>query len=640
MRYISVQMCGILLLGAVTFLGGRRKTLHTRDGHAFKTATVAIAACLVLDIASVIAIMAASPEFPLITEMICRIYLSAILASGLSIFRYMMADQRWNGRHVKRLWIFAGVIITAGVFTILAGDLNAAYRDNIGQLYTEGTAVMGAFAGMAALMVLSFAATFILYPTMNRRKIWCIRVWTGLILISGVIQLINRELLIVGFAMSLGILFVFEKAETPMRYLDQETGLFNALAFKAYIAEEYALGRHPLFLRLTVNSRHKDMSADEASRVVRLFSTAISTCHGTAFRTSSYSFAIVSNDKEDIEKAEYSLTDFIRVADANLVISGLRNTIYIMTDPALFGTPEEMENLYFRLRSYRIDRDDPAYTVTVGRKVINRIYADEKARETISSALENNRVEVFYQPIYDTRTGLFSSAEALVRIREEDGSIIPPGEIIPVAEDSGLIVPLGERVFSIVCNLLGSDRKPEGLRYIEVNLSAVQCRHEALYGNFKAIMDRTGVGPGQINLEITETARLSTTQKIIDVFDRFKEDGVGFSLDDFGTGNSNLDYVANMPMVSIVKIDHAMTSGYFTSPRIQMVFPHIVAMVKAMGLEIVCEGIETGEQLEVMKDFGIEYIQGYYFSRPLPETEFLRFMSEHSGTVRKGGDMS
>ena len=631
MRYIAVQACGIILLLTMMILGGRKKNaVSTRNSRIFRRTMYIVLACLILDIISVIAIIKISGEYITVISLICRIYLVSIVCVGLSIFEYLLADQPKRDLTTSVFKAAGRIVAVASTYPILFNEMAIYYNDSAGSLYTDGGAVMGASTGMLVLMGLTIVTSVCLNGRLPKGKVYNIRAWAGLIIICGFIQFVNKDFLIVGFAMALGASVAFEKTESPNRWTDIESGLFNSAAFKAYIAEEYAINRQVYCIRLAVNTSHKDLSVNEAADIVKMISGMLQKCPGMAFRTSSYSFAIVSENPISISLATDKICDFIREADVNLILPGIRNILYTIKNPALFSSAADMINLYYKLKSYKPDKDDPICVVDVNGDVVSRISQDEQTRKDISSALEENRVEVFYQPIYDTRTGLFSSAEALVRLRKKDGGIIPPGEIIPVAEDSGLIIPLGERVFSLVCDLLGSDRKPAGLKYVEVNLSAVQCRHEALYGTFKAIMDRAGVGPGQINLEITETARLSTTQKTISVFNSFRKDGVSFSLDDFGTGNSNLDYVTSMPMISIVKFDHMMTSGFFTNDRIKAVFPHIISMVKEMGLEIVCEGVETKEHLDVMREYGIEYIQGYYFSKPLPEDEFIRFMAEHS----------
>lgn len=241
-------------------------------------------------------------------------------------------------------------------------------------------------------------------------------------------------------------------------------------------------------------------------------------------------------------------------------------------------------------------------------------------------AIEYDRVEVFYQPIYSTSEQRITSAEALVRIRDREGKIVPPGVFIEIAEKSGMILRLGEIVFEKVCQFIRRyPLEQYGLHYIEVNLSVVQCSYEDLAQDYIRIMKKYEVSPNKINLEITESASTNAKKTLLGNMEELMEYGVKFSLDDFGTGQSNLNYIVDMP-VDIVKFDRSMTNSYFENGKARYVMEAAIHMIHGMNLEIVSEGIETAEQLETMEELGISHIQGYYFSKPLPEEEFIQYL--------------
>lgn len=237
-------------------------------------------------------------------------------------------------------------------------------------------------------------------------------------------------------------------------------------------------------------------------------------------------------------------------------------------------------------------------------------------------------MEVFFQPMYNVDLQKFTTAEALVRIRDNYGKIVPPGKFIPVAEENGLIIPLGEEIFRQVCKLLASGEPTRlGIEYIEVNLSVAQFDQENLAEIFFEIADEYGVDSAVINLEITETASTSAKLVLLNNMKKFLAKGVRFSLDDFGTGRSNLDYFIEMP-VDIIKFDYKFTQSYFTNPKTKEVMESVIGMFHRMGMKIVSEGVETKEQFDAMCKLGINYIQGFYFSKPLPKNEFLDFLKE------------
>jgi len=226
------------------------------------------------------------------------------------------------------------------------------------------------------------------------------------------------------------------------------------------------------------------------------------------------------------------------------------------------------------------------------------------------------------------------SAEALVRIRETDGSIVPPGKFIPVAEANGSIRRLGEIVFEKTCKFIKNYELGQyGIRYIEVNLSVEQCECLDLAERYIEIMNKYQMDPAWINLEITETGSIKTRKNMLKNMEQLIEYGVQFSLDDFGSGESNLNYIVDMP-VEIIKFDRDMTQAYFESEKAKFVMRAAKNMIHDMGLKIVAEGVETEEQFSDVADFGIDYIQGYYFSKPLPRHDFIKFIRQHQGTVK------
>lgn len=213
-------------------------------------------------------------------------------------------------------------------------------------------------------------------------------------------------------------------------------------------------------------------------------------------------------------------------------------------------------------------------------------------------------------------------------MRDTEGKLVPPAAFISVAERNGKILQLGEIVFDKVCRFFTEQHLEQyGLHYIEVNLSVVQCSYKQLADDYISIMEKYRINPGYINLEITESASMSAKKTLLGNMQRLMEYGVHFSLDDFGTGQSNLNYIVDMP-VDIVKFDREMSQAFFRDEKAQYVMNAAMQMIHGMQLKIVSEGIEEEEQYRKMAQLGIDYIQGYYFSKPLPETEFVDFMKD------------
>lgn len=231
-------------------------------------------------------------------------------------------------------------------------------------------------------------------------------------------------------------------------------------------------------------------------------------------------------------------------------------------------------------------------------------------------ALERGELRVHYQPIVRLDTGRITGLEALARWEHPERGLILPDDFIPMAEDTGLILPMGLWVLEEACRTLRRwQQRPGGERLtMAVNLSARQFTQPDLVERVSSIMRRTGVRPGTLELEITESVILQSSVPVLETLKRLKALGVALHVDDFGTGYSSLSYLHRLPLDAL-KIDRSFVSGA-DAGSLQIV-RMIVAMAKAMGVAVVTEGIETAELLGELRSLHCEYGQGFFFSRPM-----------------------
>ena len=246
----------------------------------------------------------------------------------------------------------------------------------------------------------------------------------------------------------------------------------------------------------------------------------------------------------------------------------------------------------------------------------------------IDRALTNGYFSVYYQPIYCLKKDAFVSAEALIRLKDPEYGFISPGVFIPIAEKTGAIHKIGAFVFEEVCKFIASDEfKDLNIEYIEVNLSASQCLRINLVDEIEGISKKYDVSPKQLNLEITETAECYSQNRLLENVRTLHNDGYTFSLDDFGTGYSNLMRMAAIPL-NIIKLDRAFVL-MDEDDKFHAIIKNMVHLFKQMGLKILVEGIETEEMVEKFKDIDVDYIQGFYYSRPIPKDEYVDFVRSH-----------
>lgn len=306
-------------------------------------------------------------------------------------------------------------------------------------------------------------------------------------------------------------------------------------------------------------------------------------------------------------------------------------TLILASNTAAFSDLEEL--MRFLQFVHIKDKDEKELLIYADEEMIAQYKRKFVIEQQITEALEEDRVEIFLQPIYSSQEKRFASAEALVRIRKPDGDLLPPGLFIPVAEATGQILELGERVFEKVCQLLQQvDIASLGVRYIEINLFVVQCEKTNLSDRLISIMNQYQVSPEMINLEITETASIGAQKTLLKNMKTLIEYGLTFSLDDFGKGESNLMYVVEMP-VSIVKLDYDMSKSFFQSVKAKQVVRAVLSMAHSLNLKVVAEGIETEEEASYMEQEGVDYIQGFHYSKPLPLQEYVEFIMAHAQNV-------
>ncbi len=243
----------------------------------------------------------------------------------------------------------------------------------------------------------------------------------------------------------------------------------------------------------------------------------------------------------------------------------------------------------------------------------------------ISTGIKNNSFEMYYQPIYSVEKKQFVSAEALIRLRDEKLGFVSPAIFIPAAEKNGAIHQIGDFVLEDVISFISkSDLEQYGLEYIELNLSVAQCIESNLSEKVMSLLNKYMVSPEKINLEITETSENLNFEIIEENINMLASRGIKFSLDDFGTGYSNILRITKLPL-NIIKLDKSFVDD-LEKPGMKTVISETVSMLKKMKKKILIEGVETYEDLDYFRNVGCDYIQGYYFSKPLTKDDFFEFL--------------
>lgn len=257
------------------------------------------------------------------------------------------------------------------------------------------------------------------------------------------------------------------------------------------------------------------------------------------------------------------------------------------------------------------------YTEEMNRKALERLALEEDLRR----ALASNEFMLHYQPRVDLHSGEITGMEALVRWQRPGKGLIAPDVFIPAAEETGLILPLGEWVLREACTQARAWEKSMGKPMsVAVNLSVRQFRQTNLIEKVSAILHETGLSPASLELEITESMVMNQAEEVVATLARLHGLGVRLAIDDFGTGYSSLSYLKRFP-VHVLKIDKSFVDGVPSDPSDTTIVTTIISMAHDMKLKVVAEGVESGAQLAFLRQRGCDEMQGYLFSRPVPAQE-------------------
>jgi diguanylate cyclase (GGDEF)-like protein/PAS domain S-box-containing protein len=312
-----------------------------------------------------------------------------------------------------------------------------------------------------------------------------------------------------------------------------------------------------------------------------------------------------SGDRELFVGASVGITIF--PTDTESPETMLRNA-----DMAMYRAKESGRNCY------------QFFTLGMQQQVKRRVEMEQDLR----FAMQQEQLELYYQPIVDTSSGAMVSVEALLRWHHPRRGMILPDDFIPVAEETGLILPIGSWVLRKAC-MQARLWQDSGLDIgVSVNVSSRQLGKEFSPWVVAAVLKETGISGSLLTLEITESLLMDRDQNVVAWLEGFRELGVSISVDDFGTGYSSLGYLKQFP-VDMLKIDRSFVSDLPDDKEDVSLVEAVLAIGKSLGLKIVAEGVRTREQLEFMRDADCDYLQGSYFAQPMPVSLLEQWFKEY-----------
>lgn len=479
----------------------------------------------------------------------------------------------------------------------------------------------------AALTIVIFAR---FSKTIGFQKIFYILNSLALIFCTYMLQRIYEEQRIFYFVISICMIGLVYSIQRPDEIFDETNALYRDVLLNEASADY--ISKTPFFMffirihdyKILTDSLGQD-SVNEMLSDVTSFLTLFT--KGTnVFRIDDNTFAIKKEmmEEDQIESLSRAISQRFKQPWKNGNMKAVLSASFVTAEcPKQVPTYDD----FVRLVSIIGRKEGTIDTVYSADDMIGGDQ-EKEILDAIKRGLEQGRFQVYYQPIYSTEKKRIVSAEALVRLFDEKLGFISPEIMIPLAEREGYILEIGKIVFTDVCRFFKENSLTDkGIDYIEVNLSGKQCMQNKLAESFLEIMKEHGLSSSQINFEITESSAMITNNAVVNNINYFEENGVALSLDDYGTGYSNLSYLYQIPF-RILKVDKSILWSSESNKKADFTLQSIFDMSKKLGLHVLVEGVETETQITKLLSLGCDYFQGYYFSKPVPGEDFVRYIEE------------
>jgi len=426
---------------------------------------------------------------------------------------------------------------------------------------------------------------------------------------------------------------------------DPLTGLYNREFFFSYAEQYDAHHKDSIMDAIVVDINHFHMineryGKDYGDMVLHTISEklriAMQDCQGIVCRREADTFLVYCPHGEDYKKMlAFAAEGLGQAANEATVTEGrfrLRMGVYPKCDKSI-----NIERRFDRaqMAADRI-RSDLSTSIAFYDKVLHDAQLhSEQLLEDFQRGIDNKEFQVYFQPKFDIRTKIpaLDGAEALVRWIHPEFGFISPGEFIPLFEENGLIRQLDRYVWEEAGKCIRKWKDEYGLTIpVSVNVSRVDMYDPELISILTGIVEKNGLNTCDLLLEITESAYTEDSDQLIEVTSKLRKAGFIIEMDDFGTGYSSLNMITSLP-VDVLKIDMIFIRNAFSEQKNVRMLEFIMEIAEYISVPVIAEGVETAVQVEELKKLGCEFVQGYYFSKPLPEAGFVRFIEEKKNSL-------
>jgi len=644
--YFQIRIVNALLLGIIWFLYLKNKRLPFEKGNFFTAILVSSTANVICDFVITYNMYAPGVFSSFAGKALYRFFMITICLSMYFVHMHIEALCNKYDKSNRR----NNLVISLPLMAAVSGGLFAPIEIRAGEdgVYSYGTVVELEYVTMGIYFFLSVIFLILNHKRLKKKKTANIAMGLGVWAGFGIIQILNPSLLLSSTGIIILELMNFLNFEDSKVYINYENGCFNSMAYRKMLNAYFNENRKFYVAQISFHEFHivhGKYGHDICQKILRDIGNIVEDTLGLkVYSVEEEVIGIIvdkNNYNEEVMRNLANKTEYGFTFNASAIhVTGTIDVVYC---PGEAESVTELEDIFNFMQRYR-DRQQNFYRYDKNMYKEKERYSD--ILRILDNAINNDGFYMVYQPIYSVKKGDFHSAEALIRLKDSRTiGFISPEEFIPIAEKEGLIMKIGEIALSKVCefsqraNLIG-----RGIEYIEINLSAVQCIDQGLITQIKDTVYKYGLPYNFLNLEITETAAASSGNMLNRNVEALRDMGTSFSMDDFGTGYSNLAQMVDI-QYEIIKIDKSLIWCCYPEQRKKIlmkteteekrdasitksvaVLTKIIELINDLKLKIVAEGVETKEMVDALSEKGVDYLQGYYFSKPLAEEEFLSFL--------------
>lgn len=425
---------------------------------------------------------------------------------------------------------------------------------------------------------------------------------------------------------------------TKLAFDDEITGGKNLNYFKEFVTETlykyqgmpFMVHRFDVSNFRYINEAYGHVRADQLLKIIIEEAGAIFYSKELCVRMNADQFVMLTRNTQDLEERFFVFTDKV---NARALDIGIRYPIKFKRGVyQIRGKEYDVSLIIDKANAARknLTGEEKDSVAFYSDQMVSDMRKVDQIESEMEAALFNNEFKMFIQPKWDIREDKLYGGEALVRWIKEDGSMVYPSEFVPVFEKNGFVEQLDIHMLEMACQLI-RDQLNEGkpIYPISVNQSRMLLHNPAYISRISEILKKYNIPKGYIELEITETVFFTDRDKMLSILNELKAKEVLLSMDDFGSGYSSLNMLKDFPF-DVLKIDKEFFSESITSESSTWILRKIIEMAEGLGIRVICEGVETKEQVEMLQQIGCRYVQGYYYSKPIPAERFVQLYCKES----------